>query len=94
MFFSYRKMPYKKHDPETISAIHGPLKLATKYKMDQLRERFVNMLQVDWPSKLSKYDQRPANMNNPSWHQSGDGAWSHLRSDPGIAFPSPILRMD
>ena len=82
--FSYRKMPYKKHHPETISAIQGPLKLATKYKMDLLRERFVNMLQVDWPSQLSKYDQRHANLKNPSWHQSSDGAWPHLSSDPGI----------
>jgi len=84
MLYDPLKMPYKKHHPETISAIQGPLKLATKYKMKLLRERFVSMLQVDWPSELSKYDQRRADMNNPSWHQSvdRDGAWPQLCSDP------------
>jgi len=78
------KMPYKKHHPETISAIQGPLKLATKYQMYQLRERFVTMLRVDWPSELPKYDQRRADMNNPSWHQSDDqdDAWPQPYSDP------------
>jgi len=92
-FLSYRKMPYKKHRPETIFAIQGPLKLATKYKMASLRERFVNMLQVDWPSQLSKYDQRRADMNNPSWHQSDDrdGAWPQLCSDPGMPSCSLAL---
>jgi len=58
--------------------------LATKYKMASLRERFVSMLQVDWPSELSKYDQRRADMNNPSWHQADgrDGVWPQLCSDP------------
>lgn len=86
LFFSYRKMPYKKHHPETISAIQGPLKLATKYKMGLLRERFVSMLRVDWPSELSKYDQRRADLNNPSWHQAvdRDSAWPQLCSDPGM----------
>jgi hypothetical protein len=81
-------MPYRKHHPETISAIQGPLKLATKYKMGELRERFVSMLRVDWPSELSKYDQRRADMNNLSWHQSSDrdGACPDLFSDPGTPF--------
>jgi len=84
MLYDPLKLPYKKHHPETIYAIQGPLKLATKYKMDSLRRRFINMLQVDWPSELSKYDQRRADMNNPSWHQSGHqyGALPHLCSDP------------
>lgn len=84
MLYDPLKMPYRKHHPETISAIQGPLKLATKYEMAQLRKRFVTMLQVDWPSELSKYDQRRTDLNNPSWHQSGgqDGAWPHLCSDP------------
>jgi len=101
----HRKMPYKKHHPETISTIQGPLKLATKYKMGQLRQRFVTMLRVDWPSELSKYDQRRADMSNPSWYQSGDrdGAWPQLCSDPGMSScflvhhastnPPPIARV-
>ena len=82
-------MPYQRHHPETVFAIQGPLKLATKYAMAQLRFRFVSMLEVDWPSELSKYDQRRADMNNPSWHSSGDRAWTHLCSDPGM--PSPFI---
>ena len=90
MVFIYRKMPYKKHHPETISAIQGPLKLATKYKMGMLRDRFVSMLRVDWPSELSKYDQRRADMSNPSWHQSSgrDDAFPQLCSDPGMSSTS------
>ena len=84
-------MPYEQHHPETITAIQGPLKLATKYKMVLLRERFVTMLQVDWPSELVKYDQRPTDMKNPSWHQSGGGVWTHSRPDPGISTPPCVL---
>jgi len=84
MLYDPLKLPYKKHHPETIHAIQGPLKLATKYKMNLLRRRFINMLQVDWPSELLKYDQRRADMNKSSWHQSSDqfGALPHFCSDP------------
>lgn len=82
MLYDPLKLPYKKHHPETLSAIQGPLKLATKYKMDSLRGRFITMLEVDWPSELSKYDKKRADMNNPSWYQSLDQTWPHFRSDP------------
>lgn len=59
--------------------------------MGLLRDRFVSMLQVDWPSQLSKYDQRRADINNSSWHQSSDrnDALPYNCSDPGTpSIPS------
>jgi len=50
------KMPYKKHDPNTARTLHGPLKLATKYKMSSLRKRFISILQADWPYEIEDWD--------------------------------------
>ena len=51
---------------------------------------------MDWPSELSKYDQRRADISNSSWHQSGDrdDALPQLCSDPGMSPTSShdILR--
>jgi BTB/POZ domain len=55
-----RRMPYKKHHPDTAQTLHGPLKLATKYQMSSLRKRFISILQADWPCDLDDWDNNEA----------------------------------
>ncbi|KII89405.1 hypothetical protein PLICRDRAFT_53836 [Plicaturopsis crispa FD-325 SS-3] len=42
--------------PETANILRGPLKLATKYQADTLREWMVTVLERDWPSTLDEWD--------------------------------------
>lgn len=40
----------------TTAALLGSLKLATKYQVENLRNIFIQKLQMEWPTTLAKWD--------------------------------------
>ncbi|KIJ53535.1 hypothetical protein M422DRAFT_107206, partial [Sphaerobolus stellatus SS14] len=55
-------IPFKKLQPDTIRRVEGTLILATKYQSDSLRNRIIALLEADWPSTLTGWDTREAEM--------------------------------
>lgn len=77
-------MPYKKHKTSTATVLHGPLRLATKYQMDSLRNRFASILQRDWPSSLQGWDDNEAEIAKESQKLLARG-----RPGEDAPFPEP-----
>lgn len=57
MEFSYLPFRRLQADTRTPDLVAGPLKLATKYQADSLRNRIVTHLETDWPMTLKEWDQ-------------------------------------
>ncbi|KIJ42401.1 hypothetical protein M422DRAFT_208903 [Sphaerobolus stellatus SS14] len=51
-----RSIPTKKHQADTVKRVQGVLALATKYDVDILRQRIVELLQGDWPASLEDWE--------------------------------------
>lgn len=49
-------LPFEPLDVDTPKRVEGPLRLATKYEVDELRQRIIKHLENDWPNSLSGWD--------------------------------------
>ncbi|KAJ7639006.1 hypothetical protein FB45DRAFT_739896 [Roridomyces roridus] len=51
------ELPHKRLDPKTPIRVRRALAMATKYEMDNLRNRIVTQVEADWPSSLAEWDR-------------------------------------
>jgi hypothetical protein len=70
---------------DTAYLVAGPLKLATKYQVDDLRARIITQLELDWPTTLDSWEKREDYMQK---NRSGDDSASDIR-----AHPEPVIRL-
>lgn len=49
-------LPFRRLQSDTPDLVAGPLKLATKYHVDGMRNRIVSHLKEDWPTSLAEWD--------------------------------------
>jgi len=92
---NYSYLPFLRLHPDTPALIAGPLKLATKYQADSLRNRIVSHLNTDWPTTLCAWDDVAYAAVKPKPDSSeADEACSHSSLDEShrtIDFcPDPI----
>jgi len=73
---------------DTAYLVAGPLKLATKYQVDDLRARIITQLELDWPTTLQGWEKREDYVAEMQKNRSGDDSASDIR-----AHPEPVIRL-
>jgi len=49
-------LPFSRNDPNTPILLTGPLKVATKYQMNPLRQRMLDHFAADWPQTVLEWE--------------------------------------
>ena len=53
----------KQYRPDTALKLYGPLSLANKYQMDDLRGRIITIIERDWPVTLAQWEKFNSRMD-------------------------------
>lgn len=71
---------------EEFEAISGPLRLATKYELDDLHSRLAESLALRWPSTLKEWDRVTKQAEAANWSSVASGH-GYSTVNPGKCIP-------
>lgn len=62
LIISRSALPNRRYDPDTPLLVAGVLRMATKYQIEFLRERIVQIIEADWPKTVEEWDAMEAHI--------------------------------
>jgi hypothetical protein len=88
-------LPFRRLDPNAPSSVKQVLTLANKYGMENLRNRIVVHVEVDWPQMLWQWDRLEAEISamEETWYEEHGCALSCEDLDDQLPEPASAIQL-